>query len=719
MSQDPGRAKVEPLIILFIAMAVLWLWPLALNPSGVVFAPNAQYSDLLISHLPNALFIHKSLLTWHQVPLWNPDILSGMPVSGDPLAGLWYPPLWLAILLPLPVTFNLLAAFHLAFGGWGAWCLARREGADQWGSVAAAAVFSGTPALIGHFALGHITLLMAVCWTPWLLVAVHRAVHALMGDDGSWGAWAGTTGAILGVVFLADPRWSVPAGLLAGAMGVRLLIGQGPPRELGRRALKAGGVAAAVSGSVAGVLWLPLYQLAALSTRSSLTTADVLTLSLPPARLLSLFVPDMGGYPEWTVYLGLGSLALAITAVVLRRPGAGFWGGLAVGGWLLAVGGATPVYVLAARVVPGLSMLRVPPRFLMLSALAVAVLAGKGLTGLYASDRLLRPEDIRRVSLVGFGWLTLGVLALLASQLMGGSASTSRDLAVAGAFGGTFGVILFLQRWSTTPPRIQAWLWIGIMAVELAVVGGSLQQVKPSSTSANLPASLETITPTADGIFRVFSPSYAVPQRAAAAAGLELADGVNPLQLRSYWEEMASATGFNASTYSVTLPPFPAGDPGQPWGAKLDAAKLGRLNIKYVVSSYPLDVVGLKQIIVGPDDVYLNQQARPRAWVESPASGSGSAYAPVEKLVWTPNHIVIQATGPGRLVLSEVAYPGWQVTVDGVRTSIMTTSAGLRAVSLDGGPHEVRFKFVPWPLVAGGGLSLLGCALLAWLWWKR
>ena len=712
-------AQAEPFTLLFIAMALLWLWPLAFNPAGVVFAPNSQYSDLLITHLPNALFIHKSVATWHQIPLWNPDILSGMPISGDPLAGLWYPPLWLAILLPLPLTFNLLAAAHLAFGGWGVWRLARWERVDEWGGVGAAVAFSGTPALVGHYALGHVTLLMAVCWTPWLLVAVHRVADTVIRDDRNWAAWAGTAGAVLGLVFLVDPRWSVPAGLLAGALAVRLLVGRGRPVGVMFRGLRSGGLAAFIGVGAAGVLGVPLYQLAALSTRSTLTPADTLTLSLPPARLLSLFVPDMGGYPEWMVYLGLGSLALALTAVVLRRPGAWFWSGVAVGGWLLAVGGATPAYAAAARLIPGLSMLRVPPRFLMLSALAVAVLAGQGLTGLYGADHTPRARAVRRVSLVGFGWLALAVTALLASQFVGVSTGAGRDLAIAGAFGGSYGVILFVQRWSTTSPKIQAWLWIGILGVELALVGGSLQQVKSASTSAGLPAGVDKVVPSAYGVSRVFSPSYAVPQRAAVQAGLELADGVNPLQLRTYWEDMASATGFDAAGYSVTLPPFPAGDPAKAWGVNLDAARLGRLNVKYVISSYPLQAANFDQIEGGAVNVYLNRQARPRAWVEPSDAGSAVDYAPVESLVWTPNHIDIRASGPGVLVLSELAYPGWQVTVDGARAPVSTAAGGLRAVSLGPGLHQVRFTFVPWPLAAGGAMTVLGFGLLAWLWWKR
>jgi hypothetical protein len=58
------------------------------------------------------------------------------------------------------------------------------------------------------------------------------------------------------------------------------------------------------------------------------------------------------------------------------------------------------------------------------------------------------------------------------------------------------------------------------------------------------------------GHFRVYSPSYSLPQQTAAYYHVELADGVDPLQLQSYVSFMQSASGVPSNGYSVTLPPF-------------------------------------------------------------------------------------------------------------------------------------------------------------------
>jgi uncharacterized membrane protein YfhO len=62
------------------------------------------------------------------------------------------------------------------------------------------------------------------------------------------------------------------------------------------------------------------------------------------------------------------------------------------------------------------------------------------------------------------------------------------------------------------------------------------------------------------------------------------------------------------------------------------------------------------------------------------------------------------------LVLSEVWYPGWQATVDGIPTPVLRANYAFRAVRLEPGEHQVHVTFVPrsWRLgVAVSGLTLL------------
>jgi uncharacterized membrane protein YfhO len=63
----------------------------------------------------------------------------------------------------------------------------------------------------------------------------------------------------------------------------------------------------------------------------------------------------------------------------------------------------------------------------------------------------------------------------------------------------------------------------------------------------------------------------------------------------------------------------------------------------------------------------------------------------------TNNDVTLQAqlTKPGFLVLSELYYPGWEVTVDGKSSHIYSADGALRAVALEAGDHKVEFHFRP------------------------
>jgi len=63
---------------------------------------------------------------------------------------------------------------------------------------------------------------------------------------------------------------------------------------------------------------------------------------------------------------------------------------------------------------------------------------------------------------------------------------------------------------------------------------------------------------------------------------------------------------------------------------------------------------------------------------------------------------------PGVLVLSDVNFPGWTVTVDGQEVDMFAANVVGRGVFVGAGDHVVVFKYRPWPLWLGGGLSALG-----------
>jgi uncharacterized membrane protein YfhO len=86
---------------------------------------------------------------------------------------------------------------------------------------------------------------------------------------------------------------------------------------------------------------------------------------------------------------------------------------------------------------------------------------------------------------------------------------------------------------------------------------------------------------------------------------------------------------------------------------------------------------------------------------------------------WSPNQIKIQAEGPGLLVVSENAYPGWQVRVDGQEAELEINSGLFRAVTIPAGEHDVEFSFQPASVFLGGAIFGMTILLGIILGWKR
>ena len=249
--------------------------------------------------------------------------------------------------------------------------------------------------------------------------------------------------------------------------------------------------------------------------------------------------------------------------------------------------------------------------------------------------------------------------------------------------------------------------WMGCIAVFLVcdLSGVSGLGLKTISLDRELNNNREIIQllKQVDEPFRIYSPSYSLSQITGVNNHLEYANGINPLQLNKYVTYMAEATGVRKSGYSVTLPPFETGDPKvDNQRAVPDLRKLGLLNVKFIVSEFPIVMEGLvEKETINSSYLYENLLVMPRAWVQGQEIKTGSEYRGVNKITHTANEIFITASGPGRLVLSEIYYPGWKVYVDGFEKQIVSVDGILRGVDLDDKTHEIRFSFQPLFLFAG------------------
>lgn len=664
---------------------------------GIPFvSETAQYTDLLLTHYPNAIFLKNAILEHLAIPFWSNLIYSGMPFAANPLSGLWYLPGWIALIFPLPSGISIVLALHSVMGAWGFYKLMIKEGTGEFAGILAGIAFGLLPKTAAHFGAGHVSLLYAIAWTPWLIMTTRT-------DDRGW-----KTGLIMAGLFTADPRWSIFAGLLwASYIAAHRQIRTSKKFKF---YLNTG----LIAFLLASPLLLPLLEFTSFSTRSNMMAEDVFAFSLPPKKLLGIFIPGQAGNPEWFMYVG--GLLILIFIIQLwrkkdRRKNAFWlsWLGISL---VISFGSYIPGVEWLAKM-PVISLLRVPARALFITGICFAAIAGG------SSEDLIRGKIPGRIiRLTSFG-------VVLFSLLLGGIVAVGANKPPLSLYWG-FGFFIISAVGTVPLNRInrleyKQWILIGILTVDLLGAGYLSYSVKTRDQVFARPEKVIRFIQDDEDLYRLYSPSHSVPQYIAVIKAAELADGVDPLQIESYAKFMAEASGVNESGYFVTIPPFKTGNPkNDNKDYEPDPFLLGLLNVKYIVSEFEMKVEGLTGVeTIADSHIYINNQFLPRAWVQeddllSSKELSSEKISPARIVKLSPNKIHLETEGPGTLVLSEINYPGWVVIVDGERQEITPAYGVLRSVVLEDGKHEIIFKFQPKTIYAGLALAAIGWMIFLW-----
>jgi hypothetical protein len=614
------RARAEnPIVVqllatLFLAaLALVLVWPVVKHPSWWLWKPGAPASDLTVTHWPNAQFTRRMLWQEGRFPVWRPTIMSGVPFAANPLTGLYYPLNWLLLFLPwlpLSVGFNVSAVVHLVLAGVAMKMLMERGlGAGFWGGLLAGAAYEASPKLLAHLGAGHVGWAQAWAWLPVVLLC---AVELCRTEGRRRLTWSAAGGSALAIQFCADVRLAaytvIATGLLIAAYALSApgFDGGSPAtgmlRQLRDRIRNLAGpglLFAAVFLGLAACQWLPAAALLPDTTRTAMTLSDGAVWSLPWRYLAGLVLADHGGFHEWMTYVGLSTAMLAgVGARALWRDHERRW--LAV--WLavlivfaawFSLGQHGGLFPLLWRLVPGLSLLRVPPRAWTLVAFSTAVGAGVGLKDLLHTPRRSVPGPAR------WGGHLLIAVGILPPTLVAGYALTfgSPPLnlvsfgLIAPLTAGIIGQFQSPMRESGPLRLVLASLVVLLVAVDLLIADGTLVTARPQRDVFAEGGTVAEWLADQPGRFRVYSPSYSIPQHVAEAHGLALADGVDPLQLRVYARYLTRAAGLpSRPAYSVTLPPFPEGSDVEKAFSDVrpDPDLLGQLGVQYVAAAFPL-----------------------------------------------------------------------------------------------------------------------------------
>jgi hypothetical protein len=418
---------------------------------------------------------------------------------------------------------------------------------------------------------------------------------------------------------------------------------------------------------------------------------------------------------------------------------------LAVVALLLAMGGYTLLHGWLFGFVPGFGGVRAPARFVFLVSFALATLGSLGL------DALMRgPEQeigpALRVLLRVAPWV-IGAVTLFAIPLAFYAVITSQDKdpvifarTSAAANGLVFfaglliaGVALFfLRQRGRLRPAVFGALAVGLLFFDLVSLGSNVDVGYEDPTQGfDHPAIIDYLQSdpglyridTRTEVWHVWQPNTSLLHGVFDVSGL-----INPLALADYERYLNSMPSRSSFLFDF-------------------------LNAKYLIASKDVALDWEKFVTVFDADpalnVYLNRDALPRALVVHHAIAvpdHEAAFAATQAPDFDPATTVIveegealdvtpeggatigfEAYGPNEirlrvdtpadsyLVLSEVWYPGWRVTVDGAQAPLLRANYAFRAVRLGPGQHQVHMSFTPrsWRL----GLAVSGLTLLVLVGW--
>ena len=330
-----------------------------------------------LAHFQQECFRHGEL------PFWNPCNNCGVPFLAQWNTMPLYPLSLIYLLLPLQWSLSFFCLFHLWFAGVGMYFLARR-----WADNNFAAAFAGVA-----FAFNGLTLnllmwpshIATLSWMPWVVLAVGLAWR----EGGPKIILAAFTGALQ--MLAGGPEIIFLTWILLLALWTQQWVqGESPRRAmLWRFPLVVGLVIALAAAQL-----LPFLDLAAHSQRSA-GYADT-RWSMPGWGWVNFLVPMAFGFTRtegvflqydqfWTssYYLGIGTLWLALLAVwTIRERRVQLLGAMAMMAVILALGENTFVYPALRKIIPQLSLMTYPIKYVILAAFLAPLLAAFALAQL-------------------------------------------------------------------------------------------------------------------------------------------------------------------------------------------------------------------------------------------------------------------------------------------------------------------------------------------------
>lgn len=708
---------------LLYTLAVVWIYRDLWHQHGIA---TGLGWDTIDTHGPDLDFFAREIREG-RFSLWNPYDKGGYPIFCDPVFDRYYPlnwpfGVWGALFGTSWWLVQIKVLAHHVLAGTAMHIFLRSRNLSHRAAMIGGLGLIACAPLLAHKASN---ILWPLAWVPLVWLAIDFALARP-----SWRRGIAVGAALLPCMTAGSPPGLFYAGLLILPYAGWRFVGVVRRETLARLAICVG-AAVVVAALIAAVTIVPTSELVALGSRDRFAPpgrAFALALSMPMGpEFRGVFVRGAGLFE---FYMGATVVLLALCAVAIRpkfdRGAALVLVATALLGLILAGGANGRLLTFLVDHVPGFGMLRVPGRYKLLAAWSLAAAAGYGVAAL---------EDAkpRRTSIV------VGSMALLAIALVigWGHAPSPKDRAAWLSIPATLipASLILVAVWfarardvSLSALALCALLDAPLFTFVLPGAPPAADVRQTHAHDAEVVAKLEG----AHDRWRIYD-EFVLGERAGARLRLRDFRGypaLDPISLKRYVEvldftrrDAGILADFNVRWllarphfrygYSTTF----AGVPNrafEPRGPNLYEAKHPAPLIQWV-GAYAItprrDVLPSMRAVLEPDGVRRKAIVEPADAAALPPTGEPDAREGM-LVSYEPDEIrfTIDAPRDGLVVLNEILFPGWQVTVDGAAASPVRANYLMRAVWVKAGHHAITWTFSPrrWRL-------LVGCYVLALL----
>jgi len=725
-----------------------------------------NFGDLYSEFFPLKHF-YGHQLKLGRLGLWCPYIFCGMDIHGSGQLGMLHPVNLAAYLFldaAAATNLTLIGAFFLAMAG--AYLFGRRIGLSPLASTGAAFVFGLGPVFVPH--AHHLCLIQSAAHLPFALIAadvIARSKRRMCGCLGL-AAVAGSQ------VLLGYPQYTVFSAItvmiyLVARLGAR--IGRGDERTGGALKRLLFGLGGYLLGAGLGAVQiLPTLEAKALSERSGPLPWKFATMfSLHPTQLATYVFPytfgfdrprELGGYFarggnfwEFSIYVGLAALVLALTAVVKKEKrdfAVAFWAG-AFAFWLVfSLGRFTPLYKLVYGI-PLLNALRSPCRGKLVFTFALAILAGLGidraakldveqgariarsslrcalalLAAVAAGAALFLPADGAAAAWIGRK-IFFGIIRPLANYTQPSDYYAGRIGEIASTVGATFGWRFALHGLvgmaslaavaAVFAGKIGRWALPAAILAELAVVGVNYNF--ESIRVADIPhGKAERLAAARGG--RVRPRHY---YNTVALIGAESVFGYDPLAPRrnlnvqnhlrqSEYENARRGT----EPYEKQLRVARALS-ARWWWTKEGVVEVPESAQRFYLASGWIRVTpqeAFEALMKGRKDFKPGRTAMVETAPSVPRRAEGKARWTLMERYPGLTRVRFYSEEPRLAVLGSSFHTGWKARIDGRDVPILRANYLFQAAEVPAGLHTITFEFKPDSFSRGARISLISSAV--------